>query len=131
MISTANPKAIAWKAIVERACRDAIASSGRAAPLFTGPVRVSMQFNFRATSVSPPGKPHTIKPDKDNLEKLVLDVMERCGVYHNDSQVAAGPVSKMWAMQGGLSVLVEPLAASGVAVSVETLAGDAPAWLKD
>lgn len=131
MVSTATPKAIAWKAIVERACRDALAGRGEPLPLFTGPVRVTMRFTFKATGNNRPETPHTQKPDKDNLEKLVLDVMERAGVFQNDSQAADGPVSKFWGYQGSLVVLVEPLGSQPAQATVKTLAGEAPAWLKD
>jgi len=49
---------------------------------------------------------HT-KPDKDNLEKAVLDVMEDNGYFAvGDSQVAAGEVVKVWCRPGQEGVLV-------------------------
>ncbi len=38
------------------------------------------------------GQPHTSKPDKDNLEKALLDAL-----YENDSHVWSGWVEKRWA----------------------------------
>lgn len=40
---------------------------------------------------------HTGTPDKDNLEKAVLDVLKNLGVYKDDAQVAEGSVTKMYA----------------------------------
>lgn len=128
-VSTALPKEKIWKAVVERACREALAERGDPLPLFPGAVRVSMQFTFKATNSNAVGSPHTQKPDKDNLEKLVLDVMERAGVVRNDSQAADGPVSKVWGERGSLMVLVEPLTRSTASQTAETLAGRAPEWL--
>lgn len=45
------------------------------------------------------GQPHQAKPDKDNLEKALLDA-----VYEEDSHVWDGRVSKIWAEQGGIIV---------------------------
>ena len=50
---------------------------------------------------------HT-KPDKDNLEKAVLDVMEGAGIFaKGDSQVAAGEVVKVWCPPGHEGALVK------------------------
>lgn len=43
-------------------------------------------------------------PDKDNLEKAVLDA-----VFENDSHVWDGRVSKLWADRGVLIVSPEPI----------------------
>lgn len=39
---------------------------------------------------------HTIKPDRDNLDKLVLDVLQDAGYFENDSGVAVGTILKIW-----------------------------------
>lgn len=45
------------------------------------------------------GMPHLNKPDKDNLEKALLD-----SLYKNDSAVWSGWVEKRWAEQGAITV---------------------------
>ena len=38
--------------------------------------------------------PHTVKPDKDNLEKLILDELTKLGWWVDDSRVCAGLTTK-------------------------------------
>lgn len=45
------------------------------------------------------GQPHMNKPDKDNLEKALLD-----SLYEDDSIVWSGWVEKRWAMTGHITV---------------------------
>lgn len=107
VVSTVKPKEKLWRKGVESAAKAAVEARG-GGPLFTGAVRTTMTFTF-AGAPHQIGKPHTAKPDKENLEKLVLDAMERAGVYRNDSQVAAGPVAKWWGEQPGATILVEAI----------------------
>jgi Holliday junction resolvase RusA-like endonuclease len=41
---------------------------------------------------------HIIKPDRDNLEKLIMDELKRHGYYKDDGQVCCGPVTKLYAV---------------------------------
>ena len=75
------------------------------------------------------GTDHTHKPDKDNLEKAVLDVLEMCGVFANDSQVSRGPVEKIWGARSGLSVEIAPAVARNVPPERDALVGGLPGWL--
>jgi Holliday junction resolvase RusA-like endonuclease len=129
-VSTANPHEKLWKKAVERAAFAAVIYRGDPVPLFTGPVRVSMVFTFEppASDRGRIGQPHDQKPDKDNLEKLVLDAMERAGVFRNDSQVAQGPVEKWWGERAGrrsarLGRRLRPAQAPSAGE------GDPPGWL--
>lgn len=45
--------------------------------------------------------PHTAKPDKDNLEKAMLDALESAGVIRNDSLVWSGATAKVYCEYGG------------------------------
>lgn len=109
VVSVADPKAKLWRLAVDRAVRKAIADSGRAVPLFSGPVRLTICFEFAppASKRERIGQPHTHKPDASNLLKLVEDVMETAGVFKNDSQVNAPVVTKWWGECAGMQVLVE------------------------
>jgi Holliday junction resolvase RusA-like endonuclease len=111
VVSHANPHEKLWKKAVERAAFAAVIYRGDPVPLFRGPVSVRMVFTFE-----PPkgerariGTPHTQKPDKDNLEKLVLDAMTRAGVFKDDSQGADGEVTKLWGERAGVVVLTEQI----------------------
>lgn len=45
------------------------------------------------------GKPHQKKPDKDNLEKALLDA-----IFDDDSRIWDGRVSKVWGTTGMITV---------------------------
>jgi Holliday junction resolvase RusA-like endonuclease len=45
------------------------------------------------------GLPHRNKPDKDNLEKALLDA-----IYRDDSQVWDGRVTKIWGYEGRIYI---------------------------
>ncbi|MBG3071635.1 RusA family crossover junction endodeoxyribonuclease, partial [Proteus mirabilis] len=45
------------------------------------------------------GKPHQQKPDKDNLEKALLDA-----IFDDDSRVWDGRVTKVWGERGQIII---------------------------
>lgn len=45
--------------------------------------------------------PHTAKPDRDNCEKAVLDLLTQMGMWLDDCQVCAGEVRKWYHRVGG------------------------------
>ena len=54
--------------------------------------------------------PHTVRPDLDNLEKLLLDVMTSLQFWHDDSQICAKWTEKHFAPQGKIVIEInEPL----------------------
>lgn len=71
----------------------------------TGPLRVDIEAWFelprsRHRKRSPvPHEPHTSKPDKDNVEKAVLDALTGIA-WKDDAAVAQGETCKWWAAQG-------------------------------
>jgi Holliday junction resolvase RusA-like endonuclease len=78
----AHEKAIAmW-------CRAAMMDGGfmSAFPL-EGAVRVAIDFVFKRTKKTKSALYHTITPDIDNLEKCVLDGINKAGLWKDDSQV--------------------------------------------
>ena len=91
------------------------------APL-TGPLRVSITFYFRRpqghfrtgknAGLLKDWAPefHTAKPDRDNAEKAVLDIMTQIGFWGDDSQVVGGQVWKRYADPGqvpGAKITIE------------------------
>jgi len=72
-------------------------------------LRVDLVFCFGTDKAKLWGTPHTFVPDKDNLEKLVLDELKKCGfISGDDSRVSCGHVHKLWL----------PKAEEGVAVTI-------------
>ena len=102
-----------WKGQVALAARGVIP----AVPI-EGPLYVSIIFRFpRPKSHYRTGKHagelrddapywHTVKPDRDNAEKAVLDCLTQIGMWHDDCQVCSGPVEKVWAKTGGATITI-------------------------
>ena len=64
------------------------------------PIRVDWQAYFPIPKSKAKkglaGKPHTVKPDRDNVDKGILDAL-----FQNDSGVASGTLEKFWDDGGG------------------------------
>ena len=89
-----------------------------------GPLRVDVAFVFKrpnahfgtgknaAVLKATAPQFHVAKPDRDNLDKAVLDALTTIGMWHDDAQVAMGTLSKRYARPGelaGATILIEPL----------------------
>jgi len=91
-----------------------------------GPIEVNADFYFQRPTkhyfvrkdgnVLRPDVPalHYVKPDRDNLEKALLDALTLCRYWLDDCQVCAGEVRKLW---GGVHHTQGP----GVVVRVREL----------
>ncbi|MCG3776922.1 MAG: hypothetical protein JW395_3794 [Nitrospira sp.] len=100
----------AWKAVVMHEVRQFAGKFPAGVPLrcdltFMVP-RPKGHFgsgkNGGILKASAPTRP-TGKPDRDNLEKAVLDAITAAGVWADDSQVTAGDVRKRYTPQGKAS----------------------------
>lgn len=87
-----------------------------------GPVRLDLTFYMprprshyrtgsRATELRPDAPRHHIgKPDRDNLEKAVMDAITQLGgFWRDDSQVADGRIGKEYGPTPGCSVTIEAI----------------------
>jgi Holliday junction resolvase RusA-like endonuclease len=120
---------------LEAHARAAVARVGAGAVrrAFEGrPLVVTILWQFPTTRRERWGRLHTHTPDKDNLEKLVLDVLARAGALGgDDSRVASGLSEKRWARGGSVAIRVEaadealPFVALGAAAALAA----PPAWL--
>lgn len=121
VISTADPNARRWKANVEAVARQAAKEHGQQ----SGPLSVSLGFDMPTADKKRWGLPHTMRPDSDNLAKLVLDAIMAAGLIGDDSAVSLLTVRKTWT--------TSPLAGVSVALAVDQrvpLEGSkSPAWL--
>lgn len=92
-------KAASFKATVRLSAQQAY----QGAPL-TGPLQIDIKFVFARESSkvwktrAMPRYRHTQKPDRDNLDKSVLDAMKGT-LFVDDSQVCAGSIEK-WRAAG-------------------------------
>jgi len=86
-----------WKIMVVIAARGHLPF----APL-EGPIRIDAEFYFRRPQrlrkkSSPAGFiPHTAKPDRDNLDKAVLDCLKQIGFIRDDCFVSDGKITKRY-----------------------------------
>lgn len=74
-------------------------------------VRIDVEFRFRPPhrAMDRIGRPHKVKPDRDNLEKLLYDALQDAGVLMGgDQRVSAGNVVKTWALEPGVWCLIKP-----------------------
>lgn len=101
----------AWKWAVRAAAKDVWDGQQ-----FTGPLCVNLTFYFRrpkghyrsngALKDTAPDF-HTTKPDRDNLDKAVMDALTTLGVWEDDCQVAEGKIRKLYASDGSVGAWVE------------------------
>ena len=69
------------------------------------PWRKSESKRVRALGLRPKGT----KPDTDNLQKQVCDVLERMGFFENDAQIAQSNVAKFWGDAVGTRIAVNEI----------------------
>jgi len=98
-----------WKSLIALAARDHLPASPLACP-----VRVDVEFYFRRPlrlmkKKSPFGFiPHTAKPDRDNLDKAVLDTLTQIGFLQDDALVVEGTIKKYYTpINTGPGALIE------------------------
>lgn len=86
-----------WKQAIALAARKHVPQAA-----LTGPVRVDILFllarpqKLLRKSIAACRLPHTNKPDRDNLDKVVLDVLTKMGFWLDDKQVCAGEPAKAY-----------------------------------
>lgn len=73
-----------------------------------GPVQLVVKWLF-PKGKHPDGKYKSSKPDTDNLQKMLKDVMTKCGYWHDDAQVASEVTEKFWAEHPGIWICIKEL----------------------
>jgi Holliday junction resolvase RusA-like endonuclease len=139
VVSTADRDVQMWKERVRGTVRAALVDRhGYNFMGYSGPLRVDMVFILPIKDMKRHGEWCTAKPDKDNLEKLVLDAMDGASMFLvGDQQVAAGMVSKFYGSEeaAGVNITISPLRewrTSGAETGVENAERqvvDKPDWL--
>lgn len=67
----------------------------------TGPISCSVEFVFPRSSRAHKGDTwKTSRPDRDNLDKLILDALTRADWWIDDAQVCDGTIRKRWTAHG-------------------------------
>lgn len=80
----------------------------RPAAPYTGAVRLMVKWCF-PRGAHGNGEYKTSKPDTDNLDKLLKDVMTEAGYWIDDAQVAREQIEKFWADVPGIYVEVDEI----------------------
>ena len=92
--------------------RNAIRLKGVEQKKLVGPVELRIECLFampvswsKAKKAKHFGKPHTQKPDADNVAKAVMDGLTAAGVWPDDAVVWSLEIRKVWAVQGYCTIL--------------------------
>jgi len=106
-----------WKSLIATAAKP----HAPAVP-YTCPVRVDVTFIFPRPKIHHiANKPerglrsdapqwHTKKPDRDNLDKALLDALTQLGCFwHDDAQVCCGEIVKEFGPTPGARVMITPM----------------------
>ena len=81
------------------------------APIPAGvPVELSVTWCF-AKGDRADGTPHVVKPDTDNLDKGLKDIMTALGWWEDDCQVCVERIAKAWSSTPGIRVDIDVLEA--------------------
>ena len=74
-----------------------------------GPVQLVVKWLFPITAKHHDGQYKTTRPDTDNLQKLLKDVMTDLHFWDDDAQVASEIVEKFWAEKTGIYIEIRSL----------------------
>ena len=73
-----------------------------------GPVKLTATWGFKAPKKSDVGWKLT-RPDTDNMQKTLKDVMTRMNFWEDDSQVVHEVCRKIWTLDPGIYLKIEKL----------------------
>jgi len=76
---------------------------------YDGPVRLVTKWCFPRTRGRGDGEWKTTRPDTDNLQKMLKDIMTDLGFWKDDAQVASEITEKFWARVPGIYIKIEEL----------------------
>jgi len=76
---------------------------------YTGPVRLMVKWLFPITGNHHDGEYKTSKPDTDNLQKILKDLLTALHFWKDDALVVSEIVEKFYADQPGLFICIQDL----------------------
>ena len=76
---------------------------------YTGAVQVVVKWCFPITGKHRHGEYKTTKPDTDNLQKLLKDVMTDLGYWTDDALVASEVIEKFWSDTPGIFISIRDI----------------------
>ena len=75
----------------------------------TGPVHLEVTWGFKANSKKQLYSYKLTKPDTDNLQKTLKDVMTASGFWVDDAQVVSEVCKKLWVNEPGIVIKISEL----------------------
>lgn len=84
---------------------------------FTTPIKLTVWWIFPLTKKAKNGEVKGTRPDIDNLQKLLQDIMCRLGYYKDDSLIVELNVKKAWHEVSGLRVRIEEVPKIDIAIN--------------
>lgn len=99
-----TPALQAWEATLEEALKEYVPSS----PL-EGAILLDVTWAFKARNKKQDGAWKITRPDTDNLQKTLKDVMSKLGFWKDDAQVVCEMAEKVWSVSPGISIRIESL----------------------
>lgn len=113
MVSTADKKKKAYKTHLISVMRAAMKAAKWEPPKL---VRCDVEAFFYTRKSQLWGKYCGKKPDRDNIDKLILDCAEAAGVFTGgDEGVVEGRIRKIWSEAGGVTAVFQSLDHVGTA----------------
>jgi len=91
-----------------RILTDALKPYAPPAPM-DGPIRLYVGWKFPHGKSHRPGEWKVTRPDTDNLQKALKDVMTRLGFWVDDSRVCNETVTKIWSDEPGITICYEAM----------------------
>lgn len=73
-----------------------------------GPLKLRVHWKFEAKTHKP-GTWKISRPDTDNLDKMLKDVMTACGVWTDDAVVVHEEILKTWEKTPGIDIEISTL----------------------
>lgn len=92
-----NPDLVAAKARYDILLK---ASGKRPRIPLDGPIALEIVFTFETPDAGRWGKPHTVKPDFDNLSKTAVDALVAAKFINLDQRICSGKITKRWGSKG-------------------------------
>jgi Holliday junction resolvase RusA-like endonuclease len=76
---------------------------------YSGPLRLMVKWLFPIKGTHHAGEYKSTKPDTDNLQKMLKDVMTHLGYWQDDALVASEIIEKFWADKPGIYICIMEL----------------------
>lgn len=74
-----------------------------------GPIMLTAKWYFPKGKSHKDGEWRITKPDTDNLNKALKDVLERLEFVANDSRICSEHIYKYWSSEPGIEIILEEL----------------------